>query len=153
MRTKDLVLEYIAEHIDGVGVTVGFCDDWTVERITVRSLLEVRRAGDEFERCSGQQFNGTKSKILPTRSLTACEATSVRVHWEYCPAVSRAKVLGLWYGHDFMAAEVGQEVETKYYDRLRTLKMLPASIASRIALLNVFQRVEESSSPRRVLHF
>ena len=136
----DPFLEYVAEHIDGVGIVVGFCDDWSAECSTTQCLQEVQRAGDEFELCSGQQFNRCKSKVLPTKGLQDADIAAVRTHWPDCPVVSRAKVLGLWYGYDITAAEVGDEVETKYGERLRILSSLPASMGCRIMLLNIFQR-------------
>ena len=136
----DPFLQYVGEQIAGVGSVIGFCDDWNVECATVQAVSEVQAAGEEFEQASGQRFNRMKSKILPTRVLQACEAAAVRGRWRDCPIVTVAKVLGLWIGHGFDASQLGVEIEAKYYERMRLLRMLTASWAARIVMLNVFLR-------------
>ena len=135
----DPFLEYVCG-IRGVGIVVGFCDDWNVECLCAASLVAVQLAGEEFELCSGQQFNRSKSKILPTRALSMQEVAEATQRWPGCPVVSRAKVLGLWYGYDYRPAEIGQEQEAKYYSRMNLLRAIPSSFAARIILLNVFLR-------------
>ena len=83
----DPFLEHISK-VEGVGVTVGFCDDWSIERMSARALQLVQQIGDEFEVASGQEFNRTKSKILPTRVLNAEERLSVLQQWPSCPIVA-----------------------------------------------------------------
>ncbi len=135
----DPFLEFL-QSIDGVGLVIAFCDDWNAECLTADAPHAVQEAGGEFEMCSGQSFNRVKSKILPTRPLTSVETAIVLGKLPACPIVSRAKILGLWLGYDYRPAEVGQEVEARYYTRMALLRMLPTSFVTRIVLLNVFLR-------------
>lgn len=146
----DPFLEYVAS-IHDVCIVVGFCDDWSVECGSVTALYAVQEAGDEFELCSGQMFNRLKSQILPTRALTVAEQTPLLSKWPGCPIKSRAKVLGLWVGYDYKAAELGKEIEAKYCSRQSLLRSLPSSFASKIVLLNVFLRSMWSYVNRHVL--
>ena len=135
----DPFLEFVAG-MDSVGTVIGFCDDWNVECLSAAGLHTVQEAGEEFEQCSGQQFNRIKSKVLPTRRLLPGEADVAQQRWPGCPVVSRAKVLGLWYGHGCQANEIGQEIEAKYYARMGLLRALPCSFAAKVILLDVFLR-------------
>ena len=140
----DPFLDYLSRHVDGVGSVIGFCDDWNVECESLHVVWNVQEIAGEFEQASGQRFNRTKSKVLPTRDLQYHEeqglTQGLTVRWRDCRIVSAAKVLGLWLGYGFHLGQLGLEIEAQYYERMRTLRMLTASWAARVVLLNVFLR-------------
>ena len=147
----DPFLEYVATRIPDVGIVAGFCDDWTVECLTCVALHAVQAAGEEFEQASGQLFNRSKSKVLPTAGLDQHTAQTILIRWHSCPIVSVAKILGLWIGYAYSPRDLGQETERKYCSRMNALSGVPSTWAGKIVMLNVFLRSLWSYVNRHVL--
>ena len=135
----DPLLKYLSQQRDVEGVS-GFVDDWSVACRGIDAVNRILGIVESFERASGQRINYDKSKLVPSRRLSAAEIAACQARWPDLLVSYRERLLGLYLGLDASMADQFAQPLRKFeqaladYERRRS----DMSLCSRVIVANVF---------------
>ena len=116
----------------------GFCDDFQSLVRGIRTIRKVMDKVKEFEAASGLQIHRTKSKIIPSRTMTASEKRSLNSMWSDANVVNRSISLGMPIGHGVSSSEVSDQGAANARARIDTFSRSSMSWTMRILAVNMF---------------
>ena len=123
--------------VEGVRAVFGFCDDWEVSLVGIRTVRRIRALVESFERASGQVVHRDKSRWFACRRLTTAGRRALRNAWPEASIENKVVVLGTLLGHGVTIIDFIKAPVNKIFDRIRLYRVVRMSLAMRIMTFHI----------------